>query len=63
MFDPAVDLSMNAGIADVLPYLSNDLINKCLSLAFFQIDRFHQIVVDLRLQIYQGKINQLDLHR
>lgn len=37
MFDPAVDLSMNAGIADVLPYLSNDLINKCLSLAFFRL--------------------------
>ena len=53
VLDPAVDLGMDPGVVDMLPDLSHDLIDESLTFASFQIDLFHQIIIDFRFQIFQ----------
>ena len=62
MFDPAVDLGMDPGVIDMLPDLSDNLIDERLTFASLQIDLFHQIIIDFRFQIFQRKIIQFDLY-
>ena len=58
---PSVDLRLDSGCLDVLADRFYDLIDEFLTCILFQCNFFDQIVIDFRLQIFQGKIIQFYL--
>ena len=61
MLHPAADGRLDARILHVLLHFVHDLLDKRLPGVLAQGHLLHQIVINLRLQILQGKVIQLDL--
>ena len=52
MFYPSVDLCLDIRLFHVFFYFIHNALDKRFPLSFSEIDLFHQIVIDFRLQIF-----------
>ena len=53
MFDTSVDLALNAGFMDMMPYLYGDLLDVALTLALSLLDLCGKIIIDIGIQILE----------
>ena len=60
MFNPSVDLGFDTGGPDMLAHILHNTVDKSLPFISLQSDLLYQIIIDLRLQILQGKVIQLN---
>ena len=51
---PPVNLGLNAGIYNMHPHLVHNPLNVSFPLTFARGDLIHQIIISLRLRIFQG---------
>ena len=61
MLHAPVYLCPDTGVLNVIFHLIHNALHKFFALRLAQSDLFHQIVVNIRLQIFQRKIVQLHL--
>ena len=52
MLDPSVHLGFDPGVVHVLLYLADDTVDEFFSFTFAESDLVHQIIVNLRFQIF-----------
>ena len=62
VFDTAVHLGLYSGVCNVLADLVHNPLNILFPGAFAHCNLIHQVIVDLRLQIFQGEIVQFGLY-
>ena len=56
-----IDLRVNSGLADMHFDIAHDLIDEGLSLALLQRYLFHEVIVDLRLEVLERQVVQFHL--
>ena len=61
MFGTAVYFGFDPGLVHLLADVFYNALDKFLALAFPEGDLFHEVVINLGLQIFQGKVIQLHL--
>ena len=62
MLDSSLDIGPDAGLFDMLPHFLHNLVDSLFPNLSFKMHLLRQIVINFRLQVFQGKVVHLNLN-
>ena len=62
VLDSSLNVGSDAGLFDMLPHLLHNLVDSLFPNLSFKMHLLRQVVIDLRLQVFQRKVVHLNLN-